>query len=803
MSTSKKTTETHTGLKKHSSFKMIMLCASLLGPGQYTTAQNSNSYTKQIMEGVSNYGRTNDKEYLTAGDKAYVVGTQNGNFPDLGSHVKGEMGGLWIPPVKLMDGFWLKISDIQTREDSWLKEAKDFINYPYGNRFVYAPVLDGIKVERFQFCPQGKQGMIIQYEIKNTSVQSRKLQLEFLVKTDLSPVWFSKENNIIDAADAVSWIKEKNLFEANDLNHPWFTIWGSSLKPMTHNTRAAGPVETSGLGKAASTTYQLTLDPHQTFTAVFVIAGSDKNLQTAEKNYDVIYLNQEQLLAEKKQHYEQVIKRARVDIPDKKLQQAYTWGKVNTEWLVSDIPGMGRFLGAGAVEYPWLFGCDNTYASQGVVASGDLQLAESTLRTLKEMSEKVNGNGRILHEMSSNGFVSNKGNVQETPHFAVAVWKVFEWTGDIEFLAEMYPYIKKGINWLLTKQDQNKDLFPEGTGIMEVKGLNAELIDVAVYTQQALEAASKMASIFREKDLQTDYAHKAAILKDKINRCFWEESQSTYCDFYGTKEEALSVAKGSIEQLQSDLINTVDSSYIFKNQKYYRNLIRKFSALPEGTKKGWLTNKNWVISTPAETHIAPYDKAIRLLDKVRKEDCGPYGPYLSAVEGRYMMTIATGVQAVAECEYNRTDEAMWYVDKIAQTFSKVLPGSISEMMPDYGCPVQAWTIYGLATPLVTYVLGIKPDAFHKSIMISPNLPRGWDYAGIYDLPVGSNTISFIIRKKGKRTSYQLQSNDANWTYTIFMKGLAGKKYTLNHKVYTATTDRISLNGKFNGIEVLD
>src|SRR5205823_9282729 len=112
--------------------------------------------------------------------------------------------------------------------------------------------------------------------------------------------------------------------------------------------------------------------------------------------------------------------------------------------------------------------------------------------------------------------------------------------------------------------------------------------------------------------------------------------------------------------------------------------------------KGWFTNKNWVISTPVEMGIAPREKAIRILNKVRNEDCGDYGPYLSAVEKRYMMTISTGVQAVAECEYDRTDEAMWYVDKIVQTFSKVLPGSISEMLPDYSCWVMALTCYRIS-----------------------------------------------------------------------------------------------------------
>ena len=46
--------------------------------------------------------------YLTPGDRALVIGTQDGAFPDLGWHVPGEMGGVWAPPLKLLDGFWLR-----------------------------------------------------------------------------------------------------------------------------------------------------------------------------------------------------------------------------------------------------------------------------------------------------------------------------------------------------------------------------------------------------------------------------------------------------------------------------------------------------------------------------------------------------------------------------------------------------------------------------------------------------------------------------------------------------------------------
>src|ERR1700745_2776575 len=98
-------------MKRLAYCKMITALAMLLVFAQHAATQSGDSYTNEIMAGISNNGQTMDKQYLTAGDRTYIVGTQNGDFPDLGGHVKGEMGGLWMPPVKLLDGFWMKISD--------------------------------------------------------------------------------------------------------------------------------------------------------------------------------------------------------------------------------------------------------------------------------------------------------------------------------------------------------------------------------------------------------------------------------------------------------------------------------------------------------------------------------------------------------------------------------------------------------------------------------------------------------------------------------------------------------------------
>lgn len=146
--------------------KINIVIFILLLQVQYAWSQNNDQYVNQIMTGISNKGLNKDKPYLTAGDRTYIVGTQDGNFLDLGSHIigshiKGEMGGLWMQPVKLLDGFWLKLSDASKKSEAWLKDAREFINYPYGNRFIYSVVLNGIEAERFQFCAQGKAGMVV------------------------------------------------------------------------------------------------------------------------------------------------------------------------------------------------------------------------------------------------------------------------------------------------------------------------------------------------------------------------------------------------------------------------------------------------------------------------------------------------------------------------------------------------------------------------------------------------------------------------------------------------------------------
>jgi hypothetical protein len=73
--------------------------------------------TPQDPPTLSVSDRLDDRRYVTSGSRGYIVGTEAGRFPAMGWHIQGEMGGIWSPPIKLLDGLWFGV------DGEWLGEA--------------------------------------------------------------------------------------------------------------------------------------------------------------------------------------------------------------------------------------------------------------------------------------------------------------------------------------------------------------------------------------------------------------------------------------------------------------------------------------------------------------------------------------------------------------------------------------------------------------------------------------------------------------------------------------------------------
>ena len=101
------------------------------------------------------------------------------------------------------------------------------------------------------------------------------------------------------------------------------------------------------------------------------------------------------------------------------------------------------------------------------------------------------------------------------------------------------------------------------------------------------------------------------------------------------------------------------------------------------------------------------------------------------------------------------------------------------MMPDYGCPAQAWTIYGIATPLIRYVFGIHPESYKKTITFSPQLPTGWDQISISDLEIGSNTINYQVIRTEQGLDIKLDTTCPDWNYSVEPKSIPIHQFVVN------------------------
>src|SRR6476620_9286027 len=62
--------------------------------------------------------RLADRRSLFVGDRFWGMGAQDGSYPATGFHTRGEMGGFWTPPVKLLDGLWFRA------DGTWLHAGK-------------------------------------------------------------------------------------------------------------------------------------------------------------------------------------------------------------------------------------------------------------------------------------------------------------------------------------------------------------------------------------------------------------------------------------------------------------------------------------------------------------------------------------------------------------------------------------------------------------------------------------------------------------------------------------------------------
>jgi glycogen debranching enzyme len=749
------------------------------------------------------------KRYVASGDRAYVIGAADGGFDPMGWHIRGEMGGVWAHPIKLLDGYWFSI------DGEWLPAAERYTTSMSVSELRF-PEVGGLSVKRTEFAPDGSPVVLVRLELRNRG-RSRHVELGMDVRSELMGAypwgWTTPNARDANGADTGSFDDGRLVFAEPD--RPWRALVGASPAPDDGEVGDDfwGPVAEAerpgylefGNGTGGQLRWSLDIRAGRTATVWIAVAGSHVDGGEAERALEGALDRPESLLEDKIDARRRLLRQTRVSLPDETLELAFDWAKLNMADLrrtvvdaelrdvdegrafpdpVAELDSMTG-VGAGFPDYPWLFGTDGAYTSFPLVVSGQWDTAMRHLRAIRDVSVEINGDsGKVVHEVVTDGsvyFGANHapGNSNETAQFAVAVDLLWRWTGDDDFADEMLPFVTRGLQLLTDELDGDSDRWPEGFGMVERGGMGSEKLDVTSYTWAALRALERLAGGRGDADTAAWAAERAAAMEASLSADWWMPEIARYADSLCNEGDELDPPEGAV-----NVCTAPDTQ---------------------------LQQEHWINATPMEMAFGPTDDANAALDALEEELSGPCGLFHTGPGGGpngagelKCWTLPTSVMAVAEANYGRLgpDQALRYIGAIAGLLDLETPGALPEIAasPEYdpfadfrdrAMFMQAWSAYGVQWPVVRHFLGVDPDVPAGRLSVVPHIPDGWPGLSVDDLRVGDGEIEVEARRRGHR-------------FTTRVEAPEDLELTIGHTLPAgAEVERVELNGDDVEFEVVD
>jgi len=98
------------------------------------------------------------------------VGTLDGAFPQIGSHVKGHMNGVWAHPIKLLDSYRFLIDGQPFPSVNKFTSGAGYVEFEY-------PETNGLQITRTVFAPDGIPAVLVGLSLRNASNQTQSFRL--------------------------------------------------------------------------------------------------------------------------------------------------------------------------------------------------------------------------------------------------------------------------------------------------------------------------------------------------------------------------------------------------------------------------------------------------------------------------------------------------------------------------------------------------------------------------------------------------------------------------------------------------
>ena len=402
----------------------------------------------------------------------------------------------------------------------------------------------------------------------------------------------------------------------------------------------------------------------------------------------------------------------KTNLPD--LDKALDWITITMDELITEQQGNGIYAGL-----PWFneyWGRDMFISMPGAcLVTGQFEVAKKILKdfaTLQDTDSSSETYGRIPNRANLEGILYNT--TDGTPRFVIQALELAEYSGDTEFLHELYPAISMSIeasikNYIddsgyLTHADADTWMDVKRNGIPgSPRGNRANDIQALWYKQ--LVAGSKIAKILGDEGAAEKWSGLAVMLASNF--------EYDFCD----KEGALIY----------DHINADGSPDL----QFRPNQLYCFDLILDDDFKQRVTRRTWeeLVYPWGVASLAQWDKQFH-----PQHENWHYYHKDDAYHNGTIWLWNNGIAMQRMIEYGQVDAA-WELFKNMnrQALHEGAVGSLSENADAHpredqtwvnrsGTFLQAWSNAEHLRVWYQHFLGIRPDLLSGKIIIDPRIP---------------------------------------------------------------------------------
>jgi GH15 family glucan-1,4-alpha-glucosidase len=745
--------------------RVFISSSDIIEDDSYDTTTSTNEAT--IFKNFTN-------PLVLSGKKAYIVCSSSGslaaNWTWMGARY--DNGGLYVPPARAFGRIVVEIST----DDGIRKRLPNFVvSSRHENGMLSTRhELAGLQVKRTLFVPPENKGFVMIVNLfdklfersklnskrKNGDIKEppnkRTVRVHFLIDGNITSYGLAA----ISQSNSSKFLTSDNCLRIETASRKGFAHYYGTIGVAPKELRPV-KVLTDSFDNDMEISYDIETRPGEVRNLALIAVGSFTTAEDCIKEFRYMRDNYRNLFECTKNHFSNMsycTLQASQGSDQKqnpviaKLVRAFQKAKMSMEYLKAKYDKLGVGICAGLPRFPNYWARDTGWSLRGYLSMGDYDFALAVIENfLRHQAKRTTSSalkGELPMIISGKAFLHSTtfGSSDSTFLFPWAIREYVLATGNIFYLKRRWQSIADLVNWGFLKDFDGDGLVEHGfTGIAE---------------KLPIQDSTWMDHIDRRKsanDIQALFyeslsvgSELAGIVGDEYHQKQWSESSK-------------------------DLQIKIDSEYWNAERAFYYDTIRRNGSKDPSVRPNTLV----LLLTGA---VKDRTKAVSVLSRLEQNDVTtPWGlRTLSSADPKYhpslyhdgaVWPLVTGWAAVAELKLSRREQALYYLESMANRilqengmFAETYRGDRPE--PFNSCILQAWSVGMYIYAFREMMLGMKMNMAENKIHLEPQIPESLLNVCVplkFDHPVltkeGAGKLQATIEPDKKKITANFKSND--------------------------------------------